>query len=380
MKENTDKDTIIYGGNASSPVLLPWVIYPVLLVDEVGAGNRAYRFFAEDLDAGKPAITEKLPLEFFNHELLRADTTSETSLLRFCQKWGLVLSPLYASKFHSLAMRSGGRYGYPQSYRNGIEALRQRLADDVTSFKGSYGFNDIDKAVDQLVGSEFAREAVMRGDYGERRLGAVVSVDEMAYTVRLLQLACAMQAAHDSGLHGHDLSNHLLNDRIIPRRHPYELEEKDGMDLLFSNNLAVAERSEIACQTCNDAHGDGSDANDSARHRKRRQEIDALTLEVGIENCRSFTKRAALSLAAESIGLAAGGKVEGSVVEALLANFEHVMASEFEWITCEWCGRIFKYQKEYDPANRYRKSMFCRNSCRVMNAQNAKREAAEAGR
>jgi hypothetical protein len=381
MKESTDKNTELDGGNTSGPVLLPWAVCPALVVLEVNADNKSYRFFAEDLDSGKPAIMNALSLEFFNHELLRVDTTSEVSLLRFSQKWGLILAPFYASKTHSLAMRSGGRYDYQQSYTHGIEALRLRLTDDVIAFKGSYGFNKPEKTVDLLVGSEFAREAVLRGDYGERRLGAVVSVDEVAYTVRLLQLATTMQAAYDSSLRGNELSNYLLDNRIIPRRHPYELEENDGMDLFFSNILTVANRAEIV--RLSGGTGDGKhSAGDNGWRRTRQQAIDNLALEVGIENCRSFTRRAALNLAAENIGLAAGlrCKAEGSIVEAVLTNFEYVMTSKFEWITCEWCGRVFKYQKEYDPSNRYRKSMFCRNSCRVMNAQSSKRKIAEAGR
>ncbi|MDR3315422.1 MAG: hypothetical protein LBS98_02915, partial [Coriobacteriales bacterium] len=119
----------------------------------------------------------------------------------------------------------------------------------------------------------------------------------------------------------------------------------------------------------------------------------ALDLEVGVENCRSFTKRAALALALENAWAREDGdKPEGdlfwatppyishgSIVEAILATFNFVMDAPFEWRTCEHCGRIFKFQKEYDPKNRYRKSTFCRNSCRVMHAQQLKAAANSGG-
>ncbi|MCL1880537.1 MAG: hypothetical protein FWF71_08080 [Actinomycetia bacterium] len=376
----------------NSPRLSWWRACPKLYVNEVSAGNKSYRFFAELSDEEELIEYDSLPLEFFNHELQRVDTTSEKSLLLFCEKWGLVLSPLYASKTHALSLRDnsdGLTYTnyYPVSYRDGIEALEKRLAEDIVTFKGSCGFNSVDKAVERVIGSEFAREAVVRGDYGNFcGFGAVVSVDEVAYTVRLLQIATAMQAAFGAGMRGSDILTYLLNDRVIPRRHPYELEESTGMDLFFgtSRNAWELHRQQEAVDGCS-AEDDDDDERKAVK--KRMQAIMAIEMELGVENCRTFTKQAALNLAMENAWAREDGDKpegdmfwgispqvqEGSIVEAILANFDYVMASEFEWITCDHCGRIFKYQKEYDPTNRYRKSMFCKNGCRVMNAQESKR-------
>jgi len=377
MKENNDKGHNMDTIQTNSPELVPWLVYPTLYVGEVSAGNKSFRFLAEDKKGDKPVMLNSLPLEFFNQELLKVDTTSENSLIRFCEKWGLLLSPLYASKTHALSGRRAYKelaygYYYPTSYRDGIAAVEERLAADVEAFKGSNGFDCTEFVVSMLIGSEFAHEAVARGDYGDSsRFGAVVSLDEVAFTVRLLQIGCAIQAAHLSGLRGRGLSLYLLNDKTIPRRHPIELETRHGMDLFFTSYMDAARQIEQI----------GSD--DSEAKRRRMRAIDDLFLEMGVENARSFTCQAVLNLALENIWMREDGDklegegfwgvppqvTEGSLIEAILTNFDYVMAAPFDWTTCEHCGRVFKFQKEYDPTNRYRKSTFCRDSCRVRYAQ-----------
>ncbi|MCL2806959.1 MAG: hypothetical protein FWD27_02135 [Coriobacteriia bacterium] len=371
-------------GQINRPSVLPWLVCSTLHASEVSTGNKTYRFFAEDIKEGEHHAIELLPLEFFNQELMKVDTTSELSLLRFCEKWGLLLSPLYASKTHALSGRKASNdlaygYYYPTSYRDGIAALEGQLAADIEAFRGSCGFETADEAVQQLIGSEFAREAVAKGDYGDpSHFGAVVSVDEVAYTVRLLQIACGILAAHQSGLRGQELHYYLLNDNVIPRKHPIELETRLGFDLLFGDYLAAAQQIELA-------KGSGTEVD-----KERIRVVGNVYMEMGVENARSFIRQATINLALENIWMREDGDklegegfwgeplqvMEGSLLEAILTNFDYVMNAPFDWSTCEHCGRVFKFQKEYDPANRYRKSMFCRDSCRVRSAQIKRNNAA----
>jgi len=377
----------------NSPRLASWRVYPKLSVDEVVEGDKIYRFFVEIIQDTEPQEHTMLPLEFFNHELQRVDTTSEKSLQAFCKKWGLVFSPLYASKTHAMCVRNtceplSYSYYYPTCSLQGIKAVKRRLAEDISCFRGSCGFNSTDKAAELLIGSEIAREAIARGDFGNPTYyGAVVSVDEVAYTIRLLQIATAMQAAFASGLSGKDLSIYLLNNRLIPRRHPIELEEKTGEDLFFANSLIASAL--LRQQESIEGYTLGNNEEDIQENIKKRMgTVLSIAYELGIENCRSFTRQSTLNLAMENAWVREEGAnpgndkfwdlethfSEGSIMEAILANFNYVMDSELEWITCEHCERIFKFQKEYDPSNRYRKSTFCKNSCRVMNAQAIARE------
>ena len=61
---------------------------------------------------------------------------------------------------------------------------------------------------------------------------------------------------------------------------------------------------------------------------------------------------------------------EGSLLEAILTNFAFVRSSKQDWHRCKYsnCQRVFKYHKEYDPSKRFRQAEYCKQSCRVMDA------------
>jgi hypothetical protein len=365
----------------NSPAVTPWKVYPRLFQGEVSMGAKTYRFIAEDLDV-EPVELDSLSLEFFNHELQKVDTSSAQQVVRFCEQWGLMLSPLYMSKTLALTARPGGAHLdktiYPTVYSDGIEAVERRVIADAAGFGGSTGFTSPDYATPLLVGSLYAREAIAKGEFSGRKLGAAVSIDEAAYTIRLLQVATALLSAQAAGLTASDLLYYLLNDKHMQRRCPDELTER-GVDLFLASQPfgeplpASDERAEKAAA---EVAGLGEAVpGDVADIKARMERILVLQMEQAAEAARSFVSRAILALEAENAGVRGSGGsanvtgviiTEGSLLEAILINFRFVMDAPFEWLTCEWCGKVFKYQKEYDPKNRYRKSTFCRNSCRVM--------------
>jgi hypothetical protein len=359
-------------------------------------GTTGYQFFAEDLDV-KPQMMDSLPLEFFNHELQKVDTTSVASMRSFCERYGLIFSPLYESKTHALEGReTRGKVeyldNYPTVYKDGVSAVERLLATKVRAFGNGNGFLGSEYPAIFLKGSEFAREAVARGEFADRNFGAVVSVDEVAYTIRLLQVATALLSAFAAGLKGNELLGYLLDTNHLQGKVPAALKDHESDLLLYDHTFGtlLPATKERACTAAQEAPGGAiEDADVIADIYQKMEQFLNLHIERAADNAQSFTMQARSELNLENHGVGIGSSddngdtksyadllfkptvalSEGSLIEAILSNFEFVMASKIDWITCEHCGRVFKYQKEYDPSNRYRQATFCKNSCRVMTAQ-----------
>jgi hypothetical protein len=350
----------------------------------------------------EPSVQESLTLEFFSHELQKADATSAQSMRRFCERYGLLLSPIYPSKSRALEGRATkGKPGYLEGFLgvdNEAEALQSRLAEDAEAFKGSTGFEYPGEGATIVAATELARAAVAKGEYPGRNIGAVVSINEVAYTLRLLQLATAIIAADDAGLGGTGLLPYLQESGAVQTRRPGFLAPQ-GSELFFDNQWPA----EAFALLTGEIQDDGL-AGLSSEQREAavlaRGEFRAIAAMQAVENARSFIAHARISLGLENAGLRVpqqgsggwatydaefmgrwqGALGEGSLLEAIAANFCYVMDAKQDWLACGHCGRVFKFHKEYDLAKRYRQATFCKDSCRVMAANAASAaSAAESG-
>jgi hypothetical protein len=270
---------------------------------------------------------------------------------------------------------------YPTVFNSGIEAVQLRLMADIASFRGGTGFVDAGKAVELLIGSEYAREAVVTGQFPDKNYGAVVSTDEVAYTIRLLQIATAAQSASGAGLSARELDRYLTDGRAVSDKVPAELKD-DPFELFFgSAALANAVLKQQEAKLGHTVEADIEDVREA--FITRLNAIHDIRHMQGIESARAFTAQTLIALAMENYGIREYPhfdseidrenyeylKLEdGSLLETILANFEYVLNSKQDWIICEYCGKAFKFQKEYDPSKRYRQASFCKNSCRVMAA------------
>jgi hypothetical protein len=370
------------------PQYKPWLVYPQLKVLETSLGTKTHRFFAEDLDS-TPMELKEISFEFYAHELQRVDTSSEDSVKTFSEQYGLVLAPFYNSKqqfAYDRERKPGDAYPYPTIYKNSIEEIRQGLAQQCSRFSPELGNADskaIDYLVDMFEGSLLARGAVANGDYAGQNIGGIVSVQEVAFTIRQLQVATTILSANSAGMGRNALILYMSRPKHWQHKHPkaFEINGKDVMLASWDGrnskawNLADEGRAKKLAQ---EVYGDNANA----------EQLDDLLLwlklaqseriEQALTRARSFTNRTHDLLLAENAGIRAisdyrdladshAGKIEdGSLLEAIIASLDYVLKSKVPWLRCKHCGKVFKYSKEYRPRTRYKTPVFCSGSCRVM--------------
>lgn len=384
--------------------LSPW---KVCKKHEVGTTTRyghEYRYVYEDKNAGFFEV-QSITVEFFNHELQKVDTSNESSILKFCQSYGLVFSPMYPSKARGLAGRNS-KFSYLNLFGIGDknnQDLEFELQQAVHHFKTESDYSK--KAIDTSIldslsdgmglgsqeaiasffyGSEYGREDARKN----KRAGAIVGLDELAITIRQLQVATVLVAAMEAGLSGNALVDYLYDKKILQQSYPQKLNE----DLFIEPSFDGRKPRKITLEDLKTTAANAPDGNDYSSDYgvldsiQRSMEFfldkdfsearDAAQAFLSRSKQALFQQNNGISLSRdlESIYASAIGKTEpekeGSLLEGILACFDFVLSSDIEWKECanRRCGRMFKFHKEYDPTKRYRQAEYCKQSCRVLDS------------
>lgn len=358
-----------------------WSVANNLDLFKITYGGHSYPVLAELKNSGYHSISN-ISLEFFNHELQKVDTSNTHSIKAFSEQFGFIFSPLYPSKV--LALRS----------RNQNEAWTEVLAgfapsidgnDDphtvidmsISSFENPLGGNKsvVDRRSAGKVNSFYLAPTIYANDIYRRdsRYGAIVSVSELALTIRYLQTLMPLIAAYEAGLKDDDMVEYLFRSPALRHDLPQGFAKDMFYGLVF-DSIPKTSLEVIADKQSREIDNDYL----TKLHRiYLNMQFDELYAAGD-----AFIRKAklALSLQNEGIPMAASALqpdhftkdfapiTEGSLLEAILANFETVRTSKQDWHRCKYdrCGRVFKFHKEYDPTKRFRQADFCKKSCRVM--------------
>ena len=145
-------------------------------VEGVAINRKAYRQLEN-------VVTEHdLPVEFFNHQLMDCDPEDRQALMDFMAEWGLLFSP-----FRSAKVPSGCRLDAEQveASISRTAVLEERMTIDYGDAEAELGRLLATGAIDE---ADEDRVANMLTSYiGEPAAGRVVSLDEAASTLRILQ-------------------------------------------------------------------------------------------------------------------------------------------------------------------------------------------------
>jgi hypothetical protein len=358
---------------------------------ETSLGTKTHRFFAEDLNLA-PIEVSSIPFELYAHELQRIDTTNENSVKSFCERYGLILAPNYDSKRRSMYDRNrkeSDDYLWPTVYSRGIESVRMGLAWDCYKFPTEIDTVDGDITnylVDMFEGSSLARGAVVNGDYANQHLGGIVSVREVAFTIRQLQVATALLTAYSAGLRGNELMEYLANPKHMQQKCPDEF-KSHGYDVMFgvwldyNSEALLPVTPDRAIKLANEAYSGKPTDKQIQEILEWLELLQAEQIEKAVRLARDYVSATKSVVAAENAGIRGIANAndiamilkehtcrieEGSLIEAIVSSLDFVLSAKQDWIACKHCGKIFKFYKEYKPRKRYKPAVFCKNSCRVL--------------
>lgn len=167
--------------NAESGLKVTPISWPAAIVEQEEAdGVRGLAINREAYRSLENVMTEHdLPVEFFNHQLMNCDPDDEQALAEFMTEWGLLFSP-FRNVRESLSHKEEVRLS-KRSIRN-TGTLEKALTLD---------WDGAEQEARRLVatGNFTEEEAARRASnyIGEPAAGRVVSLQEAAATLRLLQ-------------------------------------------------------------------------------------------------------------------------------------------------------------------------------------------------
>ena len=364
----------------------PWRIANSLeLVSFEQAGHK-YQALVELSDQGYRELGN-ITVEFFSHELQNVDTSSPSSLKTFCEKFGLIFSPMYPSKIYALQDRDkknsilsslssffnsgSGNHDSDNAIDRSVYRFKNPLRAENQTIPNHRSDGGI--PVDKLFNTEYAHKTFE----GTKGYGAIVGIDELALTIRQLQVSTAIISAYEANLNPDEMVDYLFRSSVLQHNLPSCINKDVFYGLVFDNppctSQEVYKRKKLSSP-------------DDAKYFSHLHEIYlSMKFDELYTAATTFIKKSSTSLQMQNEGIVLGdspekSKVfswgenhsikEGSLLEAILANFEYVRVSKHDWHQCKYkgCRRVFKFHKEYDPSKRFRQAEYCKQSCRVMDA------------
>lgn len=370
----------------------PWSVYDVEVRRGRAVDGEVFPYLVE---RGEPRVRtiEDVRSELFNHDLQKVNVSQEgASIVSFCSRFGVVASPLYGGmqRIKHFRVRHTHRCPayVPADDTSGLgetmearDFLRESLAlDPVTNEEVGGAFPHLAPA---LLSERARRLTVDDADV----VGAV-SVAEVAQGIRLLQvatvLAMVVRHAIAEGLDVDQVSAYLRDRRYLsPFGADYFLRSEDPMycghridsyDAMlrhedFRAMALTAEREGMFPRAIFDAYlmeAYVRSANDAARFLSAAAASYSapLLLSTPAEDdggpLAVFRRRRSAPNAELAASLA-----EGSVGEAVIAQFTAGFADPLPYRVCESCGRVFKKYYEEGWAKNIRETRYCRRSCNI---------------
>lgn len=362
-----------------------WNVY----VAELREGDLGGERFAYLVEMGKPSILSLDDLkeaELFSGSLQSVDATSPESILRFVNKFGIPVSPMYQGKMRLEWFRSRGDANirhYMPILTDEINTANTHLVDLDSPESLEEELDDHLRGNMPYILSERAREI----EINNPNVVGAISLAEVAQTIRALQLATALPAAFSYfsriGGTGEDLIEHLKKPRYVAQAGPaYFLHIDDP--IVNGGRLDTFERCVERSEQLRDQ---------VARARKRGINVEAgfsIALAEGLWKCANnalrflgesdYSYRSTAFLWADDSASDPNpfarllGKNRdqlpdfsafGSVGEAIIEQYLIVFTDEKPFRRCENCGRIFKKYREEGFRKNIRETRFCRRSCNV---------------
>lgn len=353
----------------------------------ISDAGHTYPVLAELKDSGYRSISN-ISLEFFNQELQKVDTSNPYSIKAFSEQFGFMFSPLYPSKV--LALRSRDKKNRRNTWKEDLARFipdaignndpRVVIDLSISNFENPLAGNRSiadNRSTGKSNSYYFAPTIYANNAFRKNpKYGAIVSISELAYTIRQLQTSTSLIAAYEAGLRDDEMVEYLFRSPALQHDLPEGLTKDMFYSMVF--NSAPMTSSEIVTEN------QSSELNDESLAKLHRIYLNMQFDEL-YSTLDAFIRKAKTALSLQNDGIAVFPNApwanrltnsrfepitEGSLLEAVLENFDAVRTSKHDWHRCKYkgCGRVFKFHKEYDPSKRFRQAEYCKQSCRVMDA------------
>ncbi|MBQ6586812.1 MAG: hypothetical protein IJH83_08445 [Coriobacteriales bacterium] len=345
----------------------PWRIYKLEIISS-SSGELYFMERAIDIKTGKQQdykVIEKLPVEFFVHQLANLDPNSIMKVMTFCEKWGMITCPFFNAKHHFLLSRRATTHSalldasYNSMYSNlDIKAQFEERINRFVNFS-SHNKHAIEYLAPGCIASfNYCNELHSRG----MLTGGIVSFEEVQKTLILMREAIRVLTAIDAEKDFETLARELLanTDSLSFFLEPLLPFKASGFERLTDaqrDDLAraiVVAANEAKGFLCWCAFNNGS-------------EFGSIDLFVG---------DAKQSIRDESY--------EGSLAEGIVLQFFDTMAADADWHVCrnESCRRRFKYRQNVSEPDtdltRPREGHYCRVNCGTIQRRREKIREAQA--
>lgn len=362
-----------------------WEVYAAELREGDLDGKR-FTYLAEMGEPSVLTLDDLKEAELFSGSLQSVDATSPESILRFVNKFGIPVSPIYQGKMRLEWFRSRGDANirhYMPILTDEINPVNTHLVDLDSPESLEEELDDYLKGNRPYILSERAREI----EADNPNVVGAVSLAEVAQTIRALQLATVLPAAFSyfflSGGTGEDLIEYLKTPRYVAQAGPAYFLHIDG-PIVSGGRLDTFEH----CIDNNEQLRD-----QVALARKRGINVEAgfsIALAEGLWKCAnnalrflgesdySYRSTAFLwaddsasdpnpfaRLLGKNRGQLPDFSAHGSIGEAIIEQYLVIFADEKPFRRCENCGRIFKKYREEGFKKNIRETRFCRRSCNV---------------
>lgn len=362
-----------------------WEVYAA----ELREGDLDGKRFAYLVEMGKPSILSLGDLkeaELFSGSLQSVDATSPESILCFVNKFGIPSSAMYQGTMRLEWFRRRNEANirtYVPILTDEVNPVDTHLVklDSPDSLEAE--LDDCLKGNMPYILSERAREI----EINNPNVVGVISLAEVAQTIRALQLATVLPAAFSyfsrNGGTGENLIEYMKTPRYVAQHGPAYFLHVDS-PIVSGGRLDTFER----CIDNNEQLRD-----QVALARKRGINVEAgfsVALAEGLWKCANSALR---FLSESDYGYRSTaflweddntddpnpfarllGKnrdrlpdfsAHGSIGEAIIEQYLIVFADEKPFRRCENCGRIFKKYREEGFRKNIRETRFCRRSCNV---------------
>ncbi len=364
-----------------------WLKYSVEIESLVKGADELLYF----VEKGQPIImTEnELGAELFNAALLKVNVSDTESVLSFVQTYGIPASTLYEG--HQRLVWFRNRNVLPFVSLNTITSHNSNFlySDIIASFDTTAKTHSINpcggKYMESVLVPAYYSEIARANELDNKSTVGVVSLLEVAQTIRLLQCATAIctafQAESEKGTDG-DIENaasYITNDRFL---------RKDGARYFLSDPdlLSFDSRCENDFEFLQNAKKWAEQGNDP-RFIYSKSEIEAfyaaalnaltflqnsysvsklpLSIPSSTDNKRHSFHRFNKKREESSDSLLVKVSEYGSLTEAIIQQYLFLLCADSPWQECENCGRFFKRAREAKPGKKLRKTRFCSRSCNV---------------
>lgn len=354
--------------------------------------------FAYLVESGMPRLLdmEDLKSEMYAHDLQKVDVGDPESVMAFCNRFGIVTSPLYDGRQRLAQFR----LRFFTRSRPKFVAYSSQAVVDYGVYPFAIGIREFDAVTGRRLRGredEWLDPAILseRARYLERKdknvVGAI-SIAEVGQAIRLLQtstiLSSAFNYAAETQMTANMLADYLRNPRYLSQTGaPYFLVTDDPIYAghrvdTFERMLAfdgIKEEVERASgegmnpkaafdTTLRDIYWRNADSAVNFLAAAARSYSKPPQFEYGADYPKvSFMERmSSIVSGSERYETALMEELgQGCIALAIIAQFMVSHSDRHGYKRCENCGRIFKKSYEAAWVKNIRDSRFCRRSCNV---------------